>query len=253
MYYLRNKYKNDGYAVWFLLLEELGKADYHFLDLSDKKTLMYLSASFMVEEAVLNDIIEILVEFEKFDKELWSNHSIILSVEFLESIQDAYKKRNNDCIDKNTLVLLLKSKGKLIGHKSTPNDDKSTTKGSGNTQTKVKDSKGEESKDTKETSVSLDFVKLLEYINKTFNRKFKMITPKVKLKYQARVKEGFTNLDIKTAIDNVKLNTYHIENNYQYCTTEFFSRSETLEKYGQKLEKVSTGPQNTLILGKHDS
>ena len=58
MFYLRDKFNNDGYAVWFMLLEELGKADYHYLDLKDDIQLMYLSSEFKVSELMLNEIIE---------------------------------------------------------------------------------------------------------------------------------------------------------------------------------------------------
>lgn len=30
--YIRKKYGNDGYATWFTILEELGLADFHYLD-----------------------------------------------------------------------------------------------------------------------------------------------------------------------------------------------------------------------------
>lgn len=36
------------------------------------------------------------------------------------------------------------------------------------------------------------------------------------------------------AIKNCKKNKYHKENNYQYCTPEYFSRSETLDKYADR-------------------
>jgi hypothetical protein len=51
MHYILNKYKNDGYTVWFRLLEELGKADYHYLDLSDEVQIMYLASTFLVTQS----------------------------------------------------------------------------------------------------------------------------------------------------------------------------------------------------------
>jgi hypothetical protein len=54
------------------------------------------------------------------------------------------------------------------------------------------------------------------------------------------LKEGYSKADITTAINNCVKNKYHIESNYQYCTPEFFSRAETLEKYSDttKQQKV---------------
>lgn len=111
MFYLRSKFKNDGYAVWFMLLEELGKAEFHYLDLSDEVQLMYLSSQFMVSEETLTNIINVLVQFGEFDKELWTENSILFNQKFTDNISDAYKKRNNLCVDKKSLILLLESKG----------------------------------------------------------------------------------------------------------------------------------------------
>ena len=105
MFCLRSKYKNDGYAVWFMLLEQLGKAENHYLDLKDDIQLIYLSSELMVDEVVLIDIINMLVKLDVFDSELWNKERILFNIEFVESVSDAYKKRNNECIDKNTLLL----------------------------------------------------------------------------------------------------------------------------------------------------
>ena len=48
MFYLRSKYNNDGYAVWYMLLEKLGEAEYHYLDLSNDLQIMYLASEFKV-------------------------------------------------------------------------------------------------------------------------------------------------------------------------------------------------------------
>jgi hypothetical protein len=44
------------------------------------------------------EIIELLVKTGKLDKELWEKHRVIVSGDFLLSIRDAYKKRNNEVI-----------------------------------------------------------------------------------------------------------------------------------------------------------
>lgn len=145
MFYLRSKYGNDGYAIWFMLLEELGKADYHYLDLSDKIQLMYLSSEFQVSEIVLKEVINLLVEFGEFDAELWEN-SILFNQKFVDNISDAYKKRSNSVICKNSLWTLLQAKGSSLPDKSIPKHDKCILKVSDNTQSKVKDSKEKESR-----------------------------------------------------------------------------------------------------------
>jgi len=107
MYYLDTKYGNDGYSVWFRTLEELGEADYHYMDLKDESQLMYLSSICKVTEDLYKEIIEVLVKFEEFDKELWYEHQILWNQKFTDSIKDAYKRRSNECMTKSKLYTLL--------------------------------------------------------------------------------------------------------------------------------------------------
>ena len=90
------------------------------------------------------------------------------------------------------------------------------------------------------TAKAIDYDLLLQYINKSFGRKFLIINLTIKTKYKARLKEGYTNLSIRTAIDNCKEDKYHRETNYKYCTPEFFSRSVTLDKYSGMTKKTNT-------------
>jgi len=85
---------------------------------------------------------------------------------------------------------------------------------------------------------SIDFGVLLNYINSSFDRKFKIISESVKTKFKARIKEKYTKDDIKNCIDNLKNIQYHIDNGFQYCTPEFISRADTLDKYSVKTAEV---------------
>lgn len=140
MFYLRSKYKNDGYTVWFMLLEQLARAEYHYLNLSNEVELMYLSCEFMVAEETLTDIINILVKFGDFDADLWNNYRILFNEKFVESVSDAYKKRNNDCISKSNLYKLLGIPYRLKG---TPNELLGSLEVSGSTQ-RIEDDRIEE-------------------------------------------------------------------------------------------------------------
>jgi uncharacterized phage protein (TIGR02220 family) len=81
---------------------------------------------------------------------------------------------------------------------------------------------------------NIDYQALLDFVNKTFGRNFQVVSDKVKRSYKARLKDGYKKEDIFQAIKNCKDNSYHKENNYQYCTPEFFSRAETLDKYANR-------------------
>lgn len=111
MFYLEETYGNDGFAVFVKLLRELAKTDYHYLDLSKNTTLMFLSAKCKVSKETLLNIIQDLVDLEKFHTELWLVNKVIWCQDFIDSIQDAYNKRKNKCIDLEGLLLHLHSLG----------------------------------------------------------------------------------------------------------------------------------------------
>lgn len=146
MSYMEKKYGNDGYAVWFKILEEMGNTDFHYLDLSDEVQMMFLSDRCLVDEIVLERIIDDLVKLREFDKELWTENRILFNEKFVESIKDAYKKRSNECIDKNSLILLLESLGIRKPLKSNQKPLKSKSEGPLKPQTKEEKSKEEKTK-----------------------------------------------------------------------------------------------------------
>lgn len=80
----------------------------------------------------------------------------------------------------------------------------------------------------------IDYQALLDFVNNTFGRSFKVITEKVKRSYNARLKDGYIKEDIINAIKNCKENQFHKDNNYNYCTPEFFSRADILDKYADR-------------------
>lgn len=96
---------------------------------------------------------------------------------------------------------------------------------------------------------TLDFVKLLEYLNSKTGRGHKVLNKTLKSKYLARLKDGFTAKQIRIAIDNATCTQYHKENGYQYLTPEFFSRADTLNKYGveSKSQTLNTSRTSKII------
>jgi len=89
-------------------------------------------------------------------------------------------------------------------------------------------------KEEEKVEYTIDYQALLDFVNKTFGRNFQVVNDKIKRSYKARLKDGYKKEDIIQAIKNCKENAYHKENNYQYCTPEFFSRAETLDKYAHR-------------------
>ena len=140
MFYIEETYGNDGFATFVKLLRELAKTNYHFLDLSKPTTLMFLSAKCKVSKETLLSIINDLVDLGKFDATLWNENKVIWCQDFIDSIQDAYIRRNNKCITFDGLLLHLTS----LGIRKPGNGSK---KGNKNPQSKVEDIKVDENKE----------------------------------------------------------------------------------------------------------
>lgn len=90
-----------------------------------------------------------------------------------------------------------------------------------------------------------DFEKLLALINSKTGRTFQVINDSTKAKYKARIKDGYSKIDIQNAINNASKDQYHVENGCKYLTPEFFSRSTTIDKYSntgkvQSIEPIIT-------------
>lgn len=154
MFYLEETYGNDGFATFVKLLRELAKTDFHYLNLSKPSTMMYLSAKCKVSKEVLESIINDLVDLGKFDPMLWKESKVVWCQDFIDSVQDAYKKRNNKCITFDGLLILLNSLG-------IRKQGLGVSKGDGNPQRKEKKSKEEESKEKYEDR-KLKFSQTLE-------------------------------------------------------------------------------------------
>lgn len=157
MYYLEETYGNDGFATFVKILRELAKTNYHYLDLSNTKTLMFLSAKCKVSKENLELIINDLVELDKFDSVLWNENKIIWCQDFIDSIQDAYIKRKNDCITYQGLLQLLQSLG-------VRKQSKCQSIGPVNTQSKEEYNKEEQTN----SNLSESSIKTIDFICKKF-------------------------------------------------------------------------------------
>ena len=96
---------------------------------------------------------------------------------------------------------------------------------------------------------NIDYQALLEFMNSSFGRNFKVMNNSIKDKYKSLLKQGYTKQQIIDSINNCKENDYHKQNNYQYCTPEFFSRPITIDKYSEKsnIQNVSKFIHNEII------
>ena len=131
MFIVEQRYGNDGYAFWFKLLEMLGITEGHALDLKDEASWQFLQATTRLDEEKCTEILDLLSKLKAIDSELWHSEKVVWSDNFMEGIGDVYLKRTVDLPQKP-------------GFSERKHND-SGVSGDGNPQSKVKESKGNNS------------------------------------------------------------------------------------------------------------
>jgi hypothetical protein len=92
LYIIDGQYGNDGYALWFKLLELLGTSNGHFINCNDKANWNYFLARVHLSEEKALQIIENLVRLKAIDPELW-NKKIIWIQNYVDRLEDVYNRR----------------------------------------------------------------------------------------------------------------------------------------------------------------
>lgn len=154
LYFIEQKYGNDGYATWIKILRQLTVTSYHYLNLSDQSELMFLAAKCRVSEELLLNIIDDLVKLGEFPVDFWSGNRILFSEKLVKSLHPLYEKRRNECLSKDNLLQHLTNLGVLKLNKSNGN----SISGGINTQSKVNYSKVNYSKERGFTPPKLKMV-----------------------------------------------------------------------------------------------
>jgi len=111
IYILEQKYKSDGYTAWFKVLEKLGSNENHYIDCRNDADWEFLQASIPLMQTELSNILDLLAKLEAIHPELWEK-KIIWSGKFIQNIEDAYKRRNDLCMQFNDLCKHLSIKCK---------------------------------------------------------------------------------------------------------------------------------------------
>lgn len=96
MFILEGRYGNDGYAVFFKVLEQLGCADGHYIDCNNAGTWEFLTAYCRVQGDLLREILNLCSVIGAIDGEFWKDN-FIYSGNFVEGIKDAYRQRKIVC------------------------------------------------------------------------------------------------------------------------------------------------------------
>ena len=95
-----------------------------------------------------------------------------------------------------------------------------------------------------------DCSEILTSFNEIFNKRSRIISKKICRRYKEILK--FYSVDeIKKAMSNAKNDDFHKDNSYKYCTLEYFSRLEQIDKWSSSIEKKEE--KNKFIMPKFNT
>lgn len=153
--------------------------DDHFIDCRNKIDWHFLKAKMKLESAELQNIYDLLAELGAIHKELWQN-KVIWSVNFVENIKDAYKRRNNKCMNFSDLCEHLSIKCKHKYNQTGNNVNR-------NKESKEEESKGKDSKI--KDSNKIDFEIFWDMYDKKVgrNEKIKSMWDKLSVETQQKI------------------------------------------------------------------
>lgn len=90
---LEKHFQNDGYAVWYKLLECLGRQEGLCINRNNKTAWAKFVDICLIPEEKIVEIIDTLSEVDAIDKVLWRESGIIWSDNFAENVANVYKRR----------------------------------------------------------------------------------------------------------------------------------------------------------------
>lgn len=144
-------FKATGTGFFTNLMREFSKAYDHYIDISDPfdREMFFVDTKVNEEDGL--KMIEMMVKTGKLDKVLWTEFKVLMSPDFLNSVEDAYRKRSNSCISAKKIraVYGIGKNNKEEEIEKTPEENGNTPEQSGSNQdnggswpqSKVKESK----------------------------------------------------------------------------------------------------------------
>lgn len=214
---LIGKYGAKGYGIFWRLVEMLHEDNENTIKL---KPYIFEGIAFLFKEdaklieEIINYSVDVCELFQKGDGYIYSNR-VLNNLDKRKKIKEARSRAGK--------------KSAEIRKQNLTSVEQNATK-----ENKVKENKVKENKEV------IDFGGLLNFFNKTFGKQNRIINESVKVKYRSRIKEGYTTENIRQSIITAFKDSFHKDNGYKYCTLEYFSRSNTLDKYGFQQNKTQT-------------
>ena len=100
---LQGRFGNDGYAFWFKLLEKLASTNGHYIDCRNLTKFQVFLAKMGVDELLGVEILNLLVEMQAIDKDLWES-KLIWCQNLVDNVADVYKNRRREIPQKPVIT-----------------------------------------------------------------------------------------------------------------------------------------------------
>jgi len=98
LFILEGKYQCKGTGFFTNLFRFLSRTPDHHFQLKTESDILFFFTTVKCDQESALDMINLMVTTGKLDKDLWDQERVLASQDFLDSIQDAYRKRTNSCI-----------------------------------------------------------------------------------------------------------------------------------------------------------
>ena len=222
---LQSKYGLEGIGFFTNLMRFLALTPDHYYCVEEEYDRLNLFAEIGIQDEERGiAMIELMVKTEKLDRDLWENHKVIVCPAFIESIEDAYKRRGNQIITIEEIRLKFQNSdinadtaGLLSDYDSNNPVDpvENPENNDSNPQIIVKETKLKKSKvnqeksdpdfsEPKENSISEPqklFLHIWQHTPDVFNAMSRIESPKEWANFWE--KSGVTCKQVQTALDNL--------------------------------------------------
>lgn len=212
MFIIEQKFGNDGYSVWFKLLEQLGSTEGHSINLSDPSEMEFFSAKTHLAVDKCTEIISMFAILGAIDKDLWEKSKIIWSQNFVDGLIPVYSKRYTEIPKKPILP-----ENEIISPKTTGKPGKSlqlSAKYSIGSIVDNIDSISQSDADNKPFETEVEKIyQLYPYRDGSNNNRSTGKSSKCKLKIKSILKTGYPLAEaIKKYLDECKTKKVYLKN-----------------------------------------
>ena len=87
---IEHNHNSEGYKAYYRLQELVADADYHRLSLATQDDKDMFELGMNCKQEVVDDVIRILLDRGRIDRELWENESVIWMQGFVETLKAVY-------------------------------------------------------------------------------------------------------------------------------------------------------------------